>query len=292
MFILVPEDILHLSHKFGLIDLVCHSHQRRRFRNLKTWSQVRQGTVFQSRCDYILGRDQRHFDLVGIRDMWNFSLEHFTLTEQFLRCPSHFHVWYPRRRRALPLMLSPTKKRSRADDKFQNLKAMEPVPPKLKRLPCPLWMSPASIRLIEKRADLRRNPCHSQNVARGITRAIRRSLTTDYQRLAEEAATEIGTCLDPATGGVDPGGAYNILKRWYCNASARSPNPYRTDMEKVRGDFQTLYQREKPRPHGLCLDTQVDPAKVNDKIPLEAEAEVEAAVQFLRPHRVGTHTHL
>ena len=35
---------------------------------------------------------------------------------------------------------------------------MEPVPPKLKRLPCPLWMSPASIRLIDKISALQRNP--------------------------------------------------------------------------------------------------------------------------------------
>ena len=31
--------------KYGLIDLVRHFCQQRRFRNLTTWSQVRQGTV-------------------------------------------------------------------------------------------------------------------------------------------------------------------------------------------------------------------------------------------------------
>ena len=38
-------------------------------------------------------------------------------------------------------------------------------------------------------------------------------------------------------------------------------------MEKVRGDFQTLYQREEPHPPGLPLETHVDLAKVNDEIP-------------------------
>ena len=67
---------------------------------------------------------------------------------------------------------------------------------------------------------------------------------TDYRRRLEEATTEIGTCLDPDTGGADPRGAYAILKRWYWHASAQLPNPSWTDIEKVRGGFQTLYHRE------------------------------------------------
>ena len=61
-------------------------------------------------------------------------------------------------------------------------------------------------------------------------------------------------------------------------------------MKKVRGDFQTLYQREDPHPPSLPLSTHIDPSKVNDKIP--SYAEVEAKVQRLRLHRAGGHTHL
>ena len=92
----------------------------------------------------------------------------------------------------------------RSDAKFHTLKTLEPAPPKLKRLPTPLWMSPDYTRLVEKLAALRRNPRHSRNVARGITRAVRRSLMEDYQRRAEEAATEIGACMETSTGGADP----------------------------------------------------------------------------------------
>ena len=59
---------------------------------------------------------------------------------------------------------------------------------------------------------------------------------------------EIGACLDLSTGGAGPCRAYAILKRWYRNASVRAPNPYWTDMEKVRGYFQILYQREEIHP--------------------------------------------
>ena len=45
------QRISDLLTEYGLIDLVQHFRQRRRFRDLMTWSQVRQGTVLQLRCD-------------------------------------------------------------------------------------------------------------------------------------------------------------------------------------------------------------------------------------------------
>ena len=96
--------------------------------------------------------------------------------------------------------------------------------------------------------------------------------------------------MEPSTGGTDPHGAYAILKCWYQHAPVREPNPSQTDIEKVKGDLQTLYQREEPHPPGLPLATHIDPAKVNNEIPKEAEVEEE--VRRLRPRRAGGHTHL
>ena len=81
-----------------------------------------------------------------------------------------------------------------------------------------------------------------------------------------------------------------IVKLCYRNASVRALKPSRIDMEKVRGDLQTLYQREDPHTPGLPLATHVEPAKANNEIP--SEAEVEAEVRRLRPHRAGGHTNL
>ena len=50
------------------------------------------------------------------------------------------------------------------------------------------------------------------------------------------------------------------------------------------------YQREEPHPPGLPLATHIDPYKVNVDIP--SEANVEAEVRRLRPHRAGGHNHL
>ena len=68
-------------------------------------------------------------------------------------------------------------------------------------------------------------------------------------------------------GEADTHRACAILKQWYRQASAQAPNPSWTDMEKVRGDFQNLYQREEPHITSLTLATHVDPAKVNDEVP-------------------------
>ena len=55
------------------------------------------------------------------------------------------------------------------------------------------------------------------------------------------------------------------------------------------GGFQNLYHREEPQPPGLPLATHVYPTQFNDKIP--SEADLEAAVHRLHPHRAGVHTH-
>ena len=89
---------------------------------------------------------------------------------------------------------------------------------------------------------------------------------------------------------MDPIGVYNVLKLWYQHASAQATNPSWTDMEKFRGGFQNLYQREDQHPPGLPLATHVDPVHVSDATPLEEEVEVE--VRRLLPLKAGGQTHL
>ena len=158
--------------EYCLIELVRHFQQRRRFQELKTWSQVRQGTVLRSRFNYILGADWCHFDIVGIQDMRNYTSDHFAIGSRILQRPTHCNSRYLWVSRAFPLKLLPTAEFSRVDANFQTLKNLEPVPPKLKHPPCPLWMSSDYIRFIDKHAALRWNPRHNRNLARGLTRAV------------------------------------------------------------------------------------------------------------------------
>ena len=112
----------------------------------------------------------------------------------------------------------------------------------------------------------------------------------DSQMQSEESVTEIGECLEPYTVRSNSRGVYAILKRWYWHAFTQAPNPSRTDMEKVRGDFHNLYQRDEPQPSGLPLSTHADHANLNNKV--TSESEVESGVIRLRPHRLVRHTHL
>ena len=138
--------------------------------------------------------------------MRNFSSHHFALRARLLRRPTRCHNRYLRGSIAFLLRIPSSEELTGSDAKFQTLKALETVPPKLKRPHRPLWMSPAYIGLIDKRSALRQKPCHSQNLARGITRAVRQSLMSDSQRPVEEAETEIGAYLEPATVGAEPRG--------------------------------------------------------------------------------------
>ena len=167
------------------------------------------------------------------------------------------------------------------------------VPPNFEQTACPphpLWIPPKSIRLIDKQADLRHNHLHNLTVGRGLAKAARHSLLVEYWIRAEETATSIETCLGPAEGETDPTGVYAVLKRWYQHASARAPKPSRAYMEKVKGDFHTLYQLEYIHTPGLPLATHMEPVQVNDATP--SEVEVEAAVRHLRPLKADGHTHL
>ena len=55
---------------------------------MKTWSQVRQGRVMQSRSDYILGTYQDRFKMVGIRGIRNYPSDHFVLRSRLIIYPT------------------------------------------------------------------------------------------------------------------------------------------------------------------------------------------------------------
>ena len=88
------RQVADLLAEYGLIELVRHFLQHRRFHNLNTCSQDQQGTVLRSICDYIIGTDRHHFELIGIRDMRNILSDHFALRDRLLRCPTRCHARY------------------------------------------------------------------------------------------------------------------------------------------------------------------------------------------------------
>ena len=62
-----------------------------------------------------------------------------------------------------------------------------------------------------------------------------------------------------------------MLKRWYRHASSRAPIPSRADMEKVMGDYATLYRREHLNPLGSLVKNHVTTFRLNDDVLLETD---------------------
>ena len=74
--------------EYGIIDLVQKFIQRQCFQYLKTWTQVKQGTVLRSRCYYILGTDWRRFKHVNIRDVHNYTSDQFAIQARLFKHPT------------------------------------------------------------------------------------------------------------------------------------------------------------------------------------------------------------
>ena len=265
----------------GLFDLLPHFRQRRSFRHNTTWYQIRQGTLYQSRCDYILGTDRRLFETVALRDPRSYSTDHLMLRGRLLRQPTKCHKKYLNGRKKFPLAMPPIGPYSQADTMYAELKASIHIPPRTPRSNPPQWMSANTLRLLDTRAALRRNKHHSRQQARVLTRQIKQSLKADWRKRAEDAAQAIGACLHSDTPDLQQ--AWNILKRWYRHATARQPKPSREDLTTITAEYTTLYTAETPSPPGHPIPVHVAPFPINDANP--TDQEIGAAVQRLKSNK-------
>ena len=173
--------------------------------------------------------------------MWNFLLYHLALRARLLRRPNHCHTRYVWGRRELPLRLPTTKELNRADAKFQTLKALEPVPTNMKLQPPHPPLDVFSFHPV----DLQKSGLVPESLPqskRGKGAHESRPPVPDGVFLEASGGSSnrdqgvYGACH--GRGG--PRGEYAILKHWYRNASKQATDPSQTDIEKVRGDLQTL----------------------------------------------------
>ena len=259
-----PRDatISDLLAHHGLEDMLPHFRQRLGFRHQTTWSQRRNDTTYRSRCDYICGSDRRLFQTVSIRDPRHFTSDHLMLQATLLQRPTISHKKYLHGRKRFPLSLPKYGPRRQVDALFQEIKSLvttePPVPPAHRQ-----WISEASLKLMDSRASLRRDPQHSRAEARRLTRQLNQSLKTDRNHRTEEAAEEIYARLEDN----DLKGSYAVLKRWYRHASERPPKPSRQDLQKVSTEWETLYRKEDPTPPGDPIPIHVTPFQIRDDIP-------------------------
>ena len=114
--------------EFSLIDLIHHFWKRHHLCHMKTWTQVQQGTVLKARCNYICGTYCRLFEIIGIRDMRNYSSDPLDLQAGLLQHLPQCHTSYLWSRRVFPLYLPTAADLIVADTKYQVLKALDTPP--------------------------------------------------------------------------------------------------------------------------------------------------------------------
>ena len=126
---------------------------------------------------------------------------------------------------------------------------------------------------------------------RTLTKALGNSLVVYIRRREEVVAKEIETCLETPKGTPsDIQGAYLILKQWYLHTSGIQPQPSHTDLEKVSGDYASLYQREDPSTLDRPIPTHTNLFNIDDET--STNGDIEAAVRQMRRNREDKHKHL
>ena len=97
-------DIVAALTELGLEDMMAHflPRQSRWVRERRTWIMVREGKLFRSRTDYILGTDLRIFWNVSVRDSRH-NTDHYMLLGCLRSAPEREHVRYLSGRKKLPL---------------------------------------------------------------------------------------------------------------------------------------------------------------------------------------------
>ena len=266
---------------YGLQDLLYHFVQARRYRNLKTWQQSRQGTTLQSRCDYIMSPDRRYFEWLRIKEPRYFTSDHFMLVARLLIRPTPCHRRYLHGRKKFPIR-PPIGPITRADWMFQMVKDQCPPPPRAQaRKVRPHWLSPETIQAMDTRCNLRRDPNHDRSIARQLTRRVNALINQDRKKRTEEAGKAIQDALSGETQ--DLQGAYNILKRWYRHHGDRPQKPTREDLRVTTQNFSQLFKAETPSPPGDPIPVHVQPVPVDDTIP--TSEEIKATISRLRNNR-------
>eukprot|EP00797_Seminavis_robusta_P003406 Sro1211_g252850.1 Reverse transcriptase (RNA-dependent DNA polymerase) (1066) ;mRNA; f:30706-34100 len=274
---------------YSLEDHLLHFKQRKKHSDYTTWYQYRSTTdkTYRSRCDYILGPDRRLFQWITIKNPRYFTSDHHMLLSWYRTCPAKSHKAYLNGRRKFPLTLPKIGPLTHADTLYERVLAACPQP-ELQTKKRPQWLAPDTLKSMDTRCALRRNPKHDKTKARQLTREINRLIKRDRKRRTEEAGQRIQSHLEGPTKNLQA--SYGELKRWYRHLGDRPPKPSRQDLQQIASDFTALYKAEEPTPPGEPIPIHVQPAAIDDSIP--TADEIKEATMKLRNHRAAGHSKL
>jgi hypothetical protein len=159
------RDVAKVLAPYGLFDMLPRFRQRKRIRHNCTWWKRVNEVILRSRCDYIMGRDQRLFETILIRDPCHCMMDHYMLKARLLLRPTKSHKAYLRGRKTFPLSPPKGEAITVTDASCNDMKKfiLDPLPQE-KRVPAK-WISLASRKLMATRCSLWRDLKHLRQKA-------------------------------------------------------------------------------------------------------------------------------
>jgi hypothetical protein len=222
----------------GVFNMADHFIFSRAHREGYTWKHVRNGELLTSRCNSILSNCPRDFTNIQIRSPRGQLSDHDALCGWLRAGSKHTHKGYLNARRSIPWSLPAEP--SDGDVLVACLVENRTAKPPTRRAKKP-WVSDATWRLVDQRAELKRRDTPSE-VLKEVNDKIHRSLKRDRKTRVTDAGAEIEAALDSD----DLQLAWDIAKGWYRNASPRAPKPSNRDFKQLNQERALLYTAEQP----------------------------------------------
>lgn len=119
------HDVAAVLASYGMEDMLPHFLQHSTFRHNKAWWQKRNGRIYRSRCDYVLGNNRRLFKPVSIRDPRHYSSDHYVLKGRLLLRPKKSHKSYLKGPKHFPLKPPTGEQSAELDSMFATLKSFK-----------------------------------------------------------------------------------------------------------------------------------------------------------------------
>jgi hypothetical protein len=131
------------------------------------------------------------------------------------------------------------------------------------------WIQADTWKLIDERAQGRRQGTLTSGELRFLNRKIRKLIWRDRKKRTEDAGTEIEALLEDNLEG-----AWAILKRWYKSAAGRAPKPLQADLKAITESYRELF-RHRDLSDTPLFDLQELPSfdPIDDTVPSEDEIE-------------------
>jgi hypothetical protein len=170
---------------FGLIDMLGHFRQRKKFRHGMTWQMRRRERIIMSRCDYILSTDRRIFSNVTIREPRHYTTDHYMILGILLSEPMKAHRSYINGRKRYPLHPQKWGPKTKTDALFEDLKGSIQRNPKRDRVWTP-WISKETWALVDKKAALKQSTRSSPREDKRLKRQIHRAIRADRKKRTKD----------------------------------------------------------------------------------------------------------